>query len=92
VPLGIALGLLWDLFARQISVVPQPVVPGWPVAFIAIGALALANIVAVVPGRMAGRTPAALLLRAERAQWTATAAARRARRPWVIKRVASMPR
>ena len=39
-PLGIALDLLWDLFARQISVVPQPVVPGWPVAFIAIGAQA----------------------------------------------------
>jgi hypothetical protein len=26
------------------------VVPGWPVAFIAIGALALTNIVALVPG------------------------------------------
>jgi hypothetical protein len=66
VPLGIALGrFLWDLFARQISVVPEPAVPGLPVVLIAVGALVLANVVAAVPGRMAARTPAALLLRAE---------------------------
>jgi hypothetical protein len=66
VPLGIALGrFLWDLFARQISVVPEPAVPGLPVVLITVGALVLANIVAAVPGRMAARTPPALLLRAE---------------------------
>jgi hypothetical protein len=66
VPLGIALGrFLWDLFARQISVVPEPAVPGLPVVLIAVGALVLANVVAAVPGRMAARTPPALLLRAE---------------------------
>jgi len=66
VPLGIALGrFLWDLFARQISVVPEPTVPGLPVVLISVGALVLANIVAAVPGRMAGRTPTALLLRSE---------------------------
>jgi hypothetical protein len=66
VPVGIALGrFLWDLFAHQISVVPDPTVPGPPVILIIVGALALANIVALVPGRIAGRTPAALLLRAE---------------------------
>ena len=66
VPVGIALGrFLWDLFAHQISVVPDPTVPGLPVVLITVGALALANIVAVVPGRVAGRTPAGLLLRAE---------------------------
>ena len=32
---------------------------------IALGALALANIVAAVPGRIAAHTPTALLLRAE---------------------------
>jgi hypothetical protein len=66
VPLGIALGrFLWDLFAREISVVPEPTVPGPAVVLIAVGALALANVVAAVPARMAGRTPTALLLRAE---------------------------
>jgi MacB-like periplasmic core domain/FtsX-like permease family len=66
VPLGIALGrFLWDLFAREINVVPEPTVPGPAVILITAGALVLANIVAAVPGRMAGRTPTALLLRAE---------------------------
>jgi FtsX-like permease family len=66
VPLGIALGrFLWDLFARQISVVPEPTVPGPSILLITVGALVLANLVAAVPGRMAGRTPTALLLRAE---------------------------
>src|SRR6266536_1041563 len=66
VPTGIALGrFLWDLFARQINVVPQPAIPAMPVILISFGALALANIVAAVPGRIAARTPTALLLRAE---------------------------
>jgi hypothetical protein len=66
VPVGIALGrFLWDLFARQISVVPEPTVPGPAVVLIAVGALALANLVATVPGRVAAHTPVALLLRAE---------------------------
>jgi putative ABC transport system permease protein len=66
VPVGIALGrFLWDLFARQISVVPDPTVPGLPVILIVVGALVLANVVAVIPGRVAARTPAGLLLRTE---------------------------
>ncbi len=66
VPLGIALGrFLWDVFAREISVVPEPTVPGPTLLLITVGALVLANVVAAVPGRMAGRTPTALLLRAE---------------------------
>jgi hypothetical protein len=40
-------------------------VPGLPVVLITVGALVLANVVAAVPGRMAARTPPALLLRAE---------------------------
>jgi hypothetical protein len=35
------------------------------VTLIALGALALANVVAAVPGRLAARTPTALLLRSE---------------------------
>jgi hypothetical protein len=65
-PLGIVLGrLLWDLFARQISVVPQPTVPALTVVLIGLGALALANVIAAIPGGIATRTPTALLLRAE---------------------------
>jgi FtsX-like permease family len=66
VPLGIALGrFLWDLFAKQINVVPQPTVPALTVVLIGLGALALANVVAAFPGRVAARTPTASLLRAE---------------------------
>ncbi len=66
VPVGIAAGrTLWTLFAREIYAVPQPTVPVLWVAVVALGTLALANVVAAVPGRMAARTPTALLLRAE---------------------------
>jgi hypothetical protein len=66
VPLGIALGRwLWDLFARSIHAVPVPSVPALSVALIAVGSLVLANLVAALPGRLAARTPAALLLRSE---------------------------
>jgi hypothetical protein len=66
IPIGVAIGReLWDLFAHQINAVPSPVVPVVPITFIALGALALASVLAVVPGRIAARTPAAILLRAE---------------------------
>ena len=66
VPFGIALGrYLWDLFARQISVAPEPSVPVGTVTLVVLGALAAANLVAALPGRAAARTPAAALLRAE---------------------------
>ena len=66
VPLGIALGRwLWELFAREIYAVPEPSVPVVQVAVIVLGAFALANLVAAVPGRIAARTSTALVLRAE---------------------------
>ncbi|MGO8859690.1 MAG: ABC transporter permease [Acidimicrobiales bacterium] len=66
VPIGVVLGRsLWDLFADQIYVVPSPTVSAIPIAAIALGALVLSNLVAAVPGRIAARTPAALLLRTE---------------------------
>jgi hypothetical protein len=40
-------------------------VPGLSIALVAIGALVLANVVAALPGRIAARTPTALLLRAD---------------------------
>jgi hypothetical protein len=66
VPLGIAAGRwLWLAFARELSAVPDPVVPAASIALAAAAALVLANLVAAVPGRQAARTPAALMLRAE---------------------------
>ena len=66
VPLGAAFGRwLWILFARQIYAVPQPAVPGLPVALVAVAAIALANLVAAPPARVAARTHPASLLRAE---------------------------
>ncbi|MGO9279480.1 MAG: FtsX-like permease family protein [Streptosporangiaceae bacterium] len=65
-PLGVAVGRwLWILFARELSAVPDPVIPAASVALAALAALILANLVAALPGRAAARTPAALLLRAE---------------------------
>jgi hypothetical protein len=66
VPFGIALGRwLWDLFARNINVVPAPTIPEWTIGVIIVGALVLANLVAAIPGRVASRTSTAFLLRAE---------------------------
>jgi ABC-type antimicrobial peptide transport system permease subunit len=66
IPLGIAVGRwLWIVFARELSTVPDPVIPAASVALAAVAALVLANLVAALPGRAAARTPAALLLRAE---------------------------
>jgi FtsX-like permease family len=66
IPLGIALGRwLWILFARGISAVPDPTVPALSLVVVAVGAIVFANLVAVFPGRVAARTPTALLLRTE---------------------------
>jgi FtsX-like permease family len=66
IPLGIALGRwLWTLFARGISAVPDPTVPALSLVVVAVGAMVFANLVAVIPGRVAARTPTALLLRTE---------------------------
>jgi hypothetical protein len=66
IPAGIALGrVLWDLFAGEISAVPAPTVPGGAVAIVAVLALALAIVVATIPGRLAARTKTSQLLRAE---------------------------
>jgi len=66
VPIGIALGRwLWTLFADGIAAVPHPTVPVGTVALVALGALAFANLVALLPGRLAARTRTSVLLRAE---------------------------
>ncbi len=66
IPLGVVLGRwLWILFAEQIGAVPLPTVPVWSVLFAAVGAFVLANAAAVLPGRRAARTAAALVLHDE---------------------------
>jgi hypothetical protein len=66
VPLGIALGRwLWILFAERLPVLAQPAVPALVLTGVACGLLILANLVAAVPARLAGRTPVAAILRSE---------------------------
>jgi ABC-type antimicrobial peptide transport system permease subunit len=66
VPCGIILGRqLWTAFARGINAVPDATVPVVSVILVAIGALIFANVIAAIPGRLAARTPTALVLRAE---------------------------
>ncbi|MFI5036738.1 MAG: ABC transporter permease [Acidimicrobiales bacterium] len=66
VPLGVVAGrFLWTLFTRVIHVVPATSVPVSSVALVALGGLALGNVVALFPGRIAARTPTALLLKSE---------------------------
>lgn len=66
IPVGIASGRqLWILFARTLDAVPSPSVPTVSILIVAVVAFALANLVAAVPGRAAGRTSTAALLRAE---------------------------
>jgi ABC-type lipoprotein release transport system permease subunit len=66
VPLGILLGRwLWTLFARYIDAVPEPTVPVTLIVIVALATMALANIVAALPGRSAAHTSTAQVLRGE---------------------------
>jgi hypothetical protein len=53
------------LFAHQLSAVAEPVVPTALIVIVAASTLVVANLVAALPGRLAARTPTAMLLRAE---------------------------
>jgi hypothetical protein len=65
-PLGIIIGReFWLAFAHSINAVPEATVPVRTMALVGVGALVFANLVAALPGRMAARTPTALVLRAE---------------------------
>jgi hypothetical protein len=65
IPVGIAAGRqLWSAFARSIDAVPAPTVPA-SVAIAGAVTVLVALLVAVVPGRLAARTPAAAVLRVE---------------------------
>jgi hypothetical protein len=66
IPSGVAFGRwLWIAFAHQINAVPDATVPALSILYTGLGALALAYLIAAIPGTIASRTPAALVLRAE---------------------------
>jgi hypothetical protein len=66
IPAGALLGdSLWTLFARSIYAVPRPTLPLVSVLLVVAVTLVLANLAAAIPARIAARTPAADLLRAE---------------------------
>jgi ABC-type antimicrobial peptide transport system permease subunit len=66
VPLGIVIGRqLWIIFARSIDAVPSPSLPVWSLVLVGLGTILFANVVAAIPGRIASRTPTALVLRTE---------------------------
>jgi FtsX-like permease family len=65
-PLGVVLGRqLWTLFARGLQAVPDPTVPTGTLVLVALGTVVFAILVALLPGRAAGRTPTAVILRAD---------------------------
>lgn len=66
IPLGVVLGRwLWILFAEEIGAVPAPTVPVWSLLVAALAAFVLANAAALLPGRRAAHTAAALVLQDE---------------------------
>ena len=65
-PTGVAAGRWgWRIFAGQLGVLPNPVVPPLAILIAVPAALLLANVVAALPGRAAARTQPARLLRSE---------------------------
>ena len=65
-PLGFGIGrFIWNVFATELGVVSDPVAPFWPGLLVVPTTLLLANLVALLPGRLAAGTRPALLLRAE---------------------------
>ena len=65
-PTGVAAGRWgWRMFAGQLGVLPDPVVPLLAVLIAVPTALFLVNVVAALPGRIAARTQPGLVLRSE---------------------------
>ena len=65
-PLGVVIGRWgWTLFANQIGVLPVPVVDLPPLLIAIPVTLLLANLIALIPGRLAAATRPAAVFRAE---------------------------
>ena len=66
VPLGLVAGRWgWRLFARELEVVPVPVVSPLVVLAVAAGGIVAANLIAALPARAAAHTQPAVVLRTE---------------------------
>jgi hypothetical protein len=66
IPLGALLGrFAWNVFAEDLGVLPEAVVPVAATLLIVPATIVLANLIAAIPGRMAARAQPGLALRAE---------------------------
>jgi ABC-type lipoprotein release transport system permease subunit len=65
-PLGVAAGRwVWSAFATSLGILPSPAIPLAAVLIALPATIALANLIAFLPGRAAGRVQAATVLRTE---------------------------
>jgi predicted lysophospholipase L1 biosynthesis ABC-type transport system permease subunit len=66
IPAGAAAGRwAWRLFADQLGIPPEPVVPVLPMALAVPATVVLVNLIAAVPARLAARMQPAPALRSE---------------------------
>jgi hypothetical protein len=66
IPLGVGVArFTWNVFARDLGVVPEAIIPFGPTALVIPAALLLANLVAAAPALSAARTRPAAVLQAE---------------------------
>jgi ABC-type lipoprotein release transport system permease subunit len=66
VPLGVIVGRwVWSFFAEELGILSQPQVPLLTVVLCVLGAIALANVIAIIPARAAARAAPATVLRSE---------------------------
>jgi predicted lysophospholipase L1 biosynthesis ABC-type transport system permease subunit len=65
-PVGVATGRwIWTGFADQLGILPSPAIPVAALLLTIPATLVLANLIAFLPGRAAGRVQAATVLRTE---------------------------
>jgi len=65
-PIGVAAGRwAWRVFAAELGVLPEPAIQPVTIIIAILAALALANLVAALPGQAAARTQPASMLRSE---------------------------
>ena len=64
IPLGVVIGrTVWNAFANNLGVVPDPVIPVFLIVVLGAGVLAAANVIAIAPALFATRSKPADLLR-----------------------------